>query len=78
MAFAAPAIPPASAISFNERLGNGDMIRFEKPYEAKRRELTPAIPISGLNMPSLIERCWRCNPKEKDRYLCIEQRTLLF
>lgn len=51
MAFAAPAIPPARAISFSERLGNGDIRRFETPYEAKRRELTPAIPISGLNMP---------------------------
>ena len=52
MAFAAPAIAPAAAISFNERSGNGDMIRFETPYEAKSREFTPATPKSGLNMPS--------------------------
>lgn len=31
MAFAAPAIAPAIAISFRERSGNGDIMRFETP-----------------------------------------------
>ena len=50
MAFAAPAIAPATAISFSDK-GYGEIIRLEMPYEANRRELTPAIPRRGLAMP---------------------------
>jgi hypothetical protein len=32
-------------------LGKGDIILFEIPYEAKRRELTPEIPRRGESMP---------------------------
>lgn len=51
MAFAAPAMAPASAVSFKESWGNGDMILRDIPYEAKRRELTPAMPMRGLAIP---------------------------
>lgn len=53
MAFAAPAIEPASAISFSESGGNGEIILFDIPYDANNSELTPAIPISGLAIPWL-------------------------
>ena len=51
MAFAAPAMAPASAVCGRERLPKGLIRRFEAPYEAKRSELTPAIPTRGLAMP---------------------------
>jgi hypothetical protein len=41
---------PASAISGSDS-GNGDIIRLDTPYEAKRSELTPAIPRRGLAIP---------------------------
>ena len=51
MALAAPAMAPANAISFRESWGKGEMMRLDMPYEAKRRELTPAIPSNGLVIP---------------------------
>ena len=51
MALAAPAMAPANAISFKESWGKGEMMRLEMPYEAKRRELTPATPSRGLAIP---------------------------
>lgn len=51
IAFAAPAIAPAAAISFRESSGYGEMTRFEKAYDAKRRLLTPAMPSKGDSMP---------------------------
>jgi hypothetical protein len=48
---AAPAIAPAAAICFRDRSGKGETIPFEIPYAVKRREFTPAIPMSGLAMP---------------------------
>lgn len=52
IAFAAPAIAPAKAISLRESWGKGEMMRFETPYAAKSSEFTPAIPINGLAMPA--------------------------
>lgn len=52
MALAAPAIAPARAISLRDRGGNGDINRFEIPYDANSNELTPAIPMSGEAIPN--------------------------
>ena len=54
IAFAAPAMAPAAAISLRESCGKGDIIRFDTPYAAKSNEFTPAIPIKGLAMPILV------------------------
>jgi hypothetical protein len=51
IAFTAPAIAPAAAVSLNESCPNGEMMRFEMPYAAKSSELTPAIPRRGLAIP---------------------------
>ena len=56
--FAAPAMAPAAAVSFNESCPNGEMIRFEMPYAAKSSELTPAIPRRGLAIPSTSSQSW--------------------
>ncbi len=50
-AFAAPAIEPAKAICCNERSGKGETTRLDAAYAANSKELTPAIPSSGLAMP---------------------------
>ena len=52
IAFAAPAMAPAAAISLRDSCGKGDIIRFDTPYAAKSSEFTPAMPISGLAMPA--------------------------
>ena len=56
IAFAAPAMAPAAAISFKESCPNGEMMRFEVPYAAKSSELTPAIPRRGLSNPIVVVR----------------------
>jgi len=50
-ALAIPAIAPAAAVSFSDSWGYGDIMRLDNPYEAKRSELTPAMPMSGLAIP---------------------------
>lgn len=50
-ALATPAMAPARAISFRDSVGYGEMIRFEMPYDANKREFTPAIPRRGLAIP---------------------------
>jgi hypothetical protein len=61
IAFAAPAIAPAAAVSLKESCPNGEMMRFEIPYAAKSSELTPAIPRRGLAIPEKgsVGRCER-------------------
>lgn len=53
IAFAAPAIAPAMAISFRDSCGNGETTRLEYTYEANSKELTPAIPRRGLAIPGV-------------------------
>jgi len=42
---------PASEVSRRDNWGNGEIMRFEMPYDANSSELTPATPTSGLAMP---------------------------
>jgi hypothetical protein len=52
IAFAAPAIPPAIAISLRDSCGKGETMRLEYTYDANNKELTPAIPRRGLAIPA--------------------------
>lgn len=55
IALAAPAIAPAAAVSLMDSCPKGEMIRLLNPYEAKRSELTPAIPMRGLAIPTFTD-----------------------
>jgi hypothetical protein len=50
-ALTVPAIEPANAISERDSCGNGEIRRFDIPYDAKSNELTPAMPMRGLAIP---------------------------
>ena len=58
-ALIAPANAPAAAVCGKVSCGKGEIKRLDIPYAANSNEFTPAIPIRGLAIPTLMPRISR-------------------